>query len=87
MISLLHIIELLLLGAILFASGMFVGIRTYKMAQKPFIGEVDLTPTNDKTDTVDHKQNKPTDVADGWDYQEYDDYIKKLGDDIEGVDE
>ena len=81
MISLLHIIELLLLGAILFASGMWMGIRTYKNAQSPFIGDVDLTPTKDNTD-----KEKPVEAV-GWDYQEYDDYIKKLGDDIEGVDE
>ena len=84
MIPLLNVIELLILGAILFASGMWMGIRTYKNAQSPFISEVDLTPTNDKSDTVDAKQQVE---ADGWDYQEYDDYIKKLGDDIEGVDE
>ena len=82
MISLLHIIELLLLGAILFASGMWMGIRTYKNAQKPFISEVDLTPNNDNTD-IEKQQVE----ADGWDYQEYDDYISKLGDDIEGIDE
>ena len=59
-----------------------MGIRTYKNAQEPFISEVDLTPNNDNTD-IEKQQVE----ADGWDYQEYDDYISKLGDDIEGVDE
>ena len=85
MIELLYAIQLVLLGALIFALGMYVGIRTYKMAQSPFIGEVDLTPNNDNTDI--EKDNKQKPEADGWDYQEYDDYIKKLGDDIEGVDE
>ena len=84
MIELLYAIQLILLGALIFALGMYVGIRTYKMAQSPFIGEVDLTPNNDNTDI--EKDNKQKPEADGWDYQEYDDYIKKLGDDIEGVD-
>ena len=83
MIELLYVIQLILLGALIFALGMYVGIRTYKMAQSPFISEVDLTPTNDNTHI--EEDNKPE--ADGWDYQEYDDYIAKLGDDIEGVDE
>ena len=85
MIELLYAIQLVLLGALIFALGMYVGIRTYKLAQSPFIGEVDLTPNNDNTDI--EKDNKQKPEADGWDYQEYDDYIKKLGDDIEGVDE
>ena len=85
MIELLYAIQLILLGALIFALGMYVGIRTYKLAQSPFIGEVDLTPNNDNTDI--EKDNKQKPEADGWDYQEYDDYIKKLGDDIEGVDE
>ena len=85
MIELLYAIQLILLGALIFALGMYVGIRTYKMAQSPFIGEVDLTPNSDNTHIEEDNNQKPE--ADGWDYQEYDDYIKKLGDDIEGVDE
>ena len=62
----------------MFATGMYCGITIYKDAQSPFIGEVDLTPNNDNTDKVDQ---------DVWDYTEYDEYIKKLGDDVEGLDE
>ena len=82
MIELLYAIELIVLGALIFAVGMYVGITTYKHAQNPFSDEVDLTQTNDK-DSIENKEP----AADGWDYQEYDDYISKLGDDIEGVDE
>ena len=53
MIELLYAIQLILLGALIFALGMYVGIRTYKHAQSPFVGEVDLTPTNDNTDIED----------------------------------
>ena len=41
---------------------------------------------NNNNDDNTNNDNQPVE-ADGWDYQEYDDYIKKLGDDIEGVDE
>ena len=81
MIELLYAIQLLLLGAILFASGMWMGIRTYKHAQFPFDDQVNLTPNNDKNSIEEDNQTQ------GWDYKEYDDYIAKLGDDIEGVDE
>ena len=85
MIELLYAIQLILLGALIFALGMYVGIRTYKHAQSPFFAGEDLTPTNDKDSIEDNKPNKGN--TDGWDYSEYDDYITKLGDDIEGVDE
>ena len=68
---------------------MWIGIRIHKLAQSPFVGEVDLTPTND-TNTVEDNNNNNTPAdkeADGWDYNEYEEYIAKLGDDIEGVDE
>jgi hypothetical protein len=52
------------------------------MAQVPFLETEGTTPTNDNIDK-DNKDN----TTDGWDYKEYDDYIAKLGDDIEGVDE
>ena len=61
-----------------------MGIRTYKHAQSPFIAGEDLTQTNDKDSIEDKESNNQ---ADGWDYSEYDEYINKLGDDIEGVDE
>jgi type IV secretory pathway TrbF-like protein len=84
MIELLYAIQLILLGALIFALGMYVGIRTYKMAQSPFVAEVDLTPNSNNTHIEDKDKNPE---ADGWDYSEYDDYITRLGDDIEGVDE
>ena len=59
-----------------------MGIRTYKMAQNPFLETEGTTPTNDNTD-----KDNTSSTTDGWDYKEYDDYIAKLGDDIEGVDE
>ena len=71
---------------------MWVGIRVYKNAHDSYFGEVDLTPISDNTD-IDKDNKQPSksksnnEEADGWDYQEYDDYIAKLGDDIEGVDE
>ena len=83
MIELLYAIQLVLLGALIFAIGMYMGIRTYKHAQNPYSDEVDLT-SNKTNPNIDKQQQEE---ADGWDYQEYDNYISKLGDDIEGVDE
>ena len=84
MIELLYVIQLIVLGALIFALGMYVGIRTFKSAQSPFVGEVDLTPSKD---TIDNNKDNKDPESDGWDYTEYDNYIAKLGDDIEGVDE
>ena len=81
MIELLQVIQLILLGAIIFALGMYVGIWSYKSAQSPFIATPGLTPDNDNTDT-DTIEASP----DGFDYDEYKDYIDKLGH-LEGIDE
>ena len=80
MIELLYAIQLILLGALIFALGMYVGIRTYKLAQSPFIVGDDLTPNNDNTNIEDKKE------PEGFDYDEYENYISKLGN-IEGIDE
>ena len=81
MIELLQVIQLILLGACIFALGMYVGIWSYKSAQSPFVATPGLTPDNDNTDIEDTKPE-----ADGFDYDEYQDYIKKLGH-LEGIDE
>ena len=81
MIELLYVIQLILLGAIIFALGMYVGIWSYKSAQSPFIATPDLTPTNDNTSIDDKKVE-----SEGFDYDEYQDYVDKLGH-LEGIDE
>ena len=63
-----------LLGAILFASGMYIGIKVYKHAQEPF---VDLTPIETHIDT-----DTPVE-EEGFNWNDYDNYIDtKLKEDI-----
>lgn len=65
----------MLIGAILFASGMLVGIKLYKNAQQPFL---DLTPISNYTE-----QDNTVVDEEGFNWSDYDNYIEnKLKEDI-----
>ena len=66
-----------LIGALVFAAGILVGIKLYKHAQSPFM-DVDVTPISEKLQGEEHHIDD-----EGFNWDEYDDYIAtKLQEDI-----